>query len=86
MRWLFLSSGYSEQTFAGDFSSLFLGETKMPRVVFVKFHDQDEHGNPKECGWKLPGLTEYGLYPIVPQKGTWFVDKGRKHPVLKIRR
>ena len=34
----------------------------------------------------LPGLTEKGLYPIVPKSASWFLDKGRQHPVLKIKR
>ena len=51
--------------------------TKVPVVVFFKFPDA-------EC--TLSGLTEPGLYPITPRKGSWWLDKGRKHPVLKITR
>jgi len=51
--------------------------TKLPKVVFVKFPD---------AAWTLPGLDEPGLYPIQPKPGKWFLDKGRKHPVLKITR
>ena len=51
--------------------------TKLPKVVFVKFPD---------ATWTLPGLDEPGLYPIQPKPGKWFLDKGRKHPVLKITR
>ena len=49
----------------------------LPLVVFVKFPG---------ATWKLPSLEEPGLYPIKPKNGTWFLDKGRKHPVLKITR
>ena len=44
-------------------------------------------GEHKECEWTLPGLEgKPGLYPIVIKKSAWFLDKGRKHPVLKISR
>ena len=56
--------------------------TKLPRVVFVKFYSADG----EECNWTVPGLSEPGLYPITCKKGTWFVDKGRQHPVLEISR
>ena len=50
---------------------------KLPKVVFVKFPDAE---------WELPGLGVKGLYPITPKRSKWFLDKGRKHPVLKISR
>ena len=31
-------------------------------------------------------MDENGLYPIVQKSGSWFLDKGRQHPVLKITR
>ena len=34
----------------------------------------------------MPGLNEYGLYRIIPKRGKWFLDKGRPHPVLGIKR
>lgn len=49
----------------------------LPLVVFVKF---------PEATWRLPSLDEDGLYPIKPKNGHWFLDKGRKHSVLKITR
>ena len=54
--------------------------SKLPKVVFVKF--TDSKGN--ELSWTLPGLTERGLYPLVPKSASWFLDKGRAHPVLRI--
>ena len=45
--------------------------------MFVKYAD---------AKWTLPGLAEPGLYPITKRKGTWWLDKGRQHPVLKISR
>ena len=50
---------------------------KLPKAVFLKFEGVD---------WTLPGLTEKGLYPISPKKASWFLDKNRKHPVLRISR
>ena len=47
-----------------------------------KFKDK----NNKECDWTLDGMPEAGLYPIVPVKRDWFLDKGRLHPQVKIRR
>ena len=50
---------------------------KLPPVVFLKFPG---------ATWTLPGLKEPGLYPIRPKTNTWYLDKNRKHPVLKISR
>ena len=51
--------------------------TKLPKTVFLKFEGVD---------WTLPGLTEKGLYQICKKTASWFLDKGRKHPVLRISR
>ena len=51
----------------------------LPRVIFVKFKDKDG----KELDWTLEGMSEPGLYPIVPVKRNWYLDKGRLHPVLQ---
>ena len=55
---------------------------KLPQVVFVKFRNADG----SDVDWKLPGLPEKGLYPIVCKKGTWFLDRGRANPRLRITR
>ena len=54
----------------------------MPKVVFVKLFEKD--GN--KLDWTLPGLSESGVYPTVPIKTYWFLDKGRLHPILQIKR
>ena len=54
----------------------------MPKMVVVKFMSP-EGG---EVDWKLPGMPENGPYPIVPKKSSWFLDKGRQHPMLRIYR
>ena len=48
---------------------------KLPRVFFVKLLDVEGDKLP----WRLPGLSENGLYPIVPRKITWYLDKGKKY-------
>ena len=50
---------------------------KLPITVFVRF---------PTATWILPGLTEAGVYPICPRKSSWFLDKGKKFPKLKIQR
>ena len=50
---------------------------KLPKVVFVKYNDAE---------WTLDGLNEKGLYPVCTKKSSWYLDKGRKFPVLKISR
>ena len=56
--------------------------TRLPKVVFVKFVAKDG----EELNWTLPGQTEPGVYPIVPKKKDRYLDKGRLHPVLLIKR
>ena len=43
----------------------------LPRAIFVKF--KDKNGN--ELDWTLEGMSEPGLYPIVPVKRDWYLDK-----------
>ena len=50
---------------------------KLPLVVFIKFPG---------ATWRLPSLKEPGLYPIKDARADWYLDKGRQHPVLKIKR
>ena len=48
-----------------------------PVVIFLKFPN---------AKWTLAPLKEPGLYPIRPKSATWFLDKGRQHPVLAVQR
>ena len=51
---------------------------KLPKVVFVEFEG---------ATWQLPGTAKPGLYPIKPSSPkSWFLDKGRKKPVLLVKR
>ena len=38
------------------------------------------------AAWKLDGITEAGVYPIVPQNAQWYLDKKRKFKILKVTR
>ena len=49
---------------------------RVPRIVVVKFFTEDG----RELDWTLPGLSEPGVYTIVPITKDWFLDKGRLHP------
>ena len=51
-------------------------------VIIVKLKDKIC----KELDWTLEGMSEPGLYPIVPVKRDWYLDKGRLHPMLKLTR
>ena len=48
---------------------------KQPSVVFLKFDNVD---------WQLDGTTEPGIYPIEPVTRTWFLDRNKPKPVLKV--
>ena len=34
----------------------------------------------------FPGLSEHGVYPIVPIKKDWCLGRGRLHPILQFKR
>ena len=51
--------------------------TRMPKVVFIKLVAKDG----TDLEWTLPGLSEPGVYPIVPMKQDWYLDKRRLHPI-----
>ena len=54
----------------------------MPKVVFVQFVARDG----TDLEWTLPGLSEPGMYPIVQITKDWYLDKGRLHPTLQLKR
>ena len=51
---------------------------KLPAVVYVKF----ETSTP----FQITGLSEPNVYPVSVTKRTWFLDRQRKFPRLRIRR
>ena len=48
-----------------------------PSVVYLKFEG---------AKWQLEGVSEPGVYPIVARTADWWLDKGRKVKVLKVKR
>ena len=52
---------------------------KMPEVVWVEFPSQKQT-------WKLKGVPQANIYPVVPRSATWYLDRNRKHPMLRISR
>ena len=52
-------------------------DSPRPSIVYVKFEDVD---------WQLEGTEEPGIYPIIPKKNQWHLDKGRKTKILKVMR
>ena len=50
---------------------------KLPKVVFLEFPG---------AKWRIPGVIEDGVYPIVPCTRQWFLDKNRQKPILEVRR
>jgi len=57
---------------------------KMPKAVYVQFYDEVKGKLVIPC-WKVGGL-DAGVYPVVPVHAEWFLDKGRAHPMLGVKR
>ena len=55
---------------------------KLPKACMVKFREADG----TEVSWRLRGVKENGLYPVVCKKGSWYLDKCRRYPSLRITR
>ena len=62
----------------GDVSDGVTLWNKLPAVVYVKF----ETSTP----FQITGLSEPNVYPVSVTKRTWFLDRQRKFPRLRIRR
>ena len=48
-----------------------------PSVVYIKFQG---------AKWQLDGTEEPGIYPVVPKRQEWHLDRRRKVKTLKVRR
>ena len=46
----------------------------LPEVVYVKFVND----NGQDVSWRMPDLSENGVYPVVPVKRAWFLSKGER--------
>ena len=55
---------------------------KLPKVVYVEFFEKDG----RRCSWKIDGMKQCGVYPIIMTTREWYLDKGAKHPQLQIKR
>ena len=44
-----------------------------------------EFSSPKKA-WQLKGVPQPNVYPVVPRSGSWYLDKRRKNPKLRISR
>ena len=51
---------------------------KLPACVLVRFQTKEK--------WRIDGLEEDNVYPVAPQKKPWYLDKGRRRPMLRISR
>ena len=51
---------------------------KLPACVLVRFHTKET--------WRIDGLDEDNVYPVAPQKKPWYLDKGRRRPMLRVSR
>ena len=52
---------------------------KSPDVIWVDFADAT-------TTWQLDGVPATAVYPVQPRRAAWFLDQGRKRPVLRISR
>ena len=50
----------------------------MPACILVRFKTKTT--------WRVEGIDEDSVFPVAPQKKPWYLDKGRKRPVLRITR
>ena len=55
---------------------------KLPKVIYVEFKKKKN----KTCNWRIDGMTRNGIYPILPRSKQWYLDSGKQHPQLKIKR
>ena len=51
---------------------------KLPEVIYVKFETS--------ICFQIEGLSEPNVYPVSATKRTWFLDRQRAHPSLRVRR
>ena len=50
---------------------------ELPEVVYVQYEG---------CKWRIDGTPGPGIYPLIPKKKSWYLDKGRMFPQLEIQR
>ena len=60
-----------------------------PKMVLVQFIEQvlrDDEWVGEPCTWTVDGIDRPGVYPIFLCKQSWFLDRHRKTPKLKVDR
>ena len=50
----------------------------LPGCILVRFHTKET--------WRVEGLWEDNVFPVTPQKKAWYLDKGRRRPMLRVTR
>eukprot|EP00438_Fugacium_kawagutii_P013325 Skav213524 [mRNA] locus=scaffold1184:334:2472:- [translate_table: standard] len=51
---------------------------ELPSCILVRFKTK--------ATWRVEGLDEDNVFPVMPQKKPWHLDKGRRRPLLRITR
>ena len=51
---------------------------ELPACILVRFKTKTT--------WRVQGIDEDNIFPVAPQKKPWYLDKGRKRPVLRVTR
>ena len=51
---------------------------ELPACILVRFKTKTT--------WRVQGIDEDNIFPVTPQKKPWYLDKGRKRPVLRVTR
>ena len=51
---------------------------ELPACILVRFKTKTT--------WRVEGIDEDNVFPVAPQKKPWYLDKGRKRPVLRVTR
>ena len=59
----------------------------MVTMVLVQYKEwvENEHGELEHvpCSWTIDGVGRLGVYPIFPQKSSWYLDQRRQRPSWK---
>ena len=51
---------------------------ELPACILVRFKTKTT--------WRVDGIDEDNVFPVAPQKKPWYLDKGRRRPVLRVTR
>ena len=51
---------------------------ELPGCILVRFHTK--------ATWRVAGVPEDNVYPVAPQRKPWYLDKGRRRPILRVMR